>query len=198
LAPLWDAGVQARYAERQTTAKAKTAPGRTASSSIPKDLREKLKRARGAKALLVDLEQQVRHFVESWNERAHKPETLPEPDSDDDEVVFVGRNGEMRDVTPSPRISLDSINREKLVFDSLEDDHGASFGYVLNRVDHFSADDCARRWLVHSIGQYYGLNTWSITVGNPARREAYVGIKESRLKGRQLPAPLPRPLYGLV
>lgn len=32
------------------------------------------------------------------------------------------------------------------------------------------------RWLVHSIASYYGLHTWSVTVGSPARREAYVGF----------------------
>lgn len=32
------------------------------------------------------------------------------------------------------------------------------------------------RWLVHSIASYYGLHTWSVTVGEPARREAYVGF----------------------
>ena len=34
-----------------------------------------------------------------------------------------------------------------------------------------------RRWLVHSIASYYGLHTWSVTVGEPARREAYVGFR---------------------
>lgn len=33
------------------------------------------------------------------------------------------------------------------------------------------------RWLVHSIASYYGLHTWSVTVGEPARREAYVGFR---------------------
>lgn len=32
------------------------------------------------------------------------------------------------------------------------------------------------RWLVHSIATYYGLHTWSVTVGEPAMREAYVGF----------------------
>lgn len=41
------------------------------------------------------------------------------------------------------------------------------------------------RWLVHSIASYYGLHTWSITVGEPARREAYVGF--------HMPAPGSRP-----
>jgi len=36
------------------------------------------------------------------------------------------------------------------------------------------------RWLVHSLASYYGLRTWSVTVGNPPRREAYVGINLPR------------------
>lgn len=75
-----------------------------------------------------------------------------------------------------------------------------------------------RRWLVHSIAAYYGLSSRSITVGDPARREAYVGFKSGDGKmrsGRRVAAPsaaapaaaavpstfetdLPRPLYGLV
>lgn len=35
---------------------------------------------------------------------------------------------------------------------------------------------CLSRWLVYSIASYYGLHTWSVTVGEPARREAYVGF----------------------
>jgi hypothetical protein len=210
LAPLWDAGIKARQAERKAKVRvsaASAANGQNGNGAkVPKELREKLKRARGAKALLVDLEQQVRHFVETWNEGGEKkPEQqqpLSEPDTSDDEVVFVGRNGEMRDVEPSPRVSFDEVEAEKLVFDSLEDDHGASFGYQFSACklwEHLT--DCiTRRWLVHSIGQYYGLNTWSITVGDPARREAYVGIKDSRLKSRRhrIAPSLPRPLYGLV
>lgn len=30
---------------------------------------------------------------------------------------------------------------------------------------------------MHSIASYYGLHTWSVTVGSPARREAYVGFR---------------------
>jgi hypothetical protein len=57
-----------------------------------------------------------------------------------------------------------------------------------------------RRWLVHSIAAYYGLSSRSITVGDPARREAYVGIKEMKT-GRRLSAvqgELPRPLWGMI
>lgn len=52
-----------------------------------------------------------------------------------------------------------------------------------------------RRWLVHSIATYYGLETWSVTKGSPARREAYIGLKD---KAVPTFAELPRPLYVLV
>ena len=65
-----------------------------------------------------------------------------------------------------------------------------------------------RRWLVHSIASYYGLKTWSVTVGDPARREAYVGINDdAKMKGfvsgpnalvSDAGGLLPRPLWGLV
>jgi hypothetical protein len=57
-----------------------------------------------------------------------------------------------------------------------------------------------RRWLVHSIAAYYGLSSRSVTVGNPARREAYVGIKELK-SGRSMSSAheeLPRPLWGMI
>lgn len=46
------------------------------------------------------------------------------------------------------------------------------------------------RWLVHSIASYYGLHTWSVTVGEPARREAYVGFRA--------PAPDKRGLFSMT
>jgi hypothetical protein len=56
------------------------------------------------------------------------------------------------------------------------------------------------RWLVHSIADYYGLTSRSVTVGDPARREAYVGIREMK-SGRSpsaMPTELPRPLWALI
>jgi hypothetical protein len=156
---------------------------------VPKELKEKLKRAKGAKSLLQDLEYEIRNFVQDWESKEHErkeAEGLPDMDSDEDDIVFIGRNGRMHDEPPSPRMSEEEfLEREKLVFDAYEDDHGASFG----------------RWLVHSIGQYYGLETWSVTVGKPARREAYVGIKEVKLKmdrKTSFGGQLPRPLWAMV
>ncbi|KAL8967059.1 MAG: hypothetical protein Q9183_003090 [Haloplaca sp. 2 TL-2023] len=188
LAPLWDAriasqkGVEAKEREvRKQRAEATVANGK-----VPKELREKLKKTKAAKGLLQDLEEQIRNFVKQWEDKKQKspPPPMPEPDSDDEEIVFIGRNGHMHDVPQSPHAVRDDFDEEdiqhdKLVFDSLADDHAASFG----------------RWLVHSIATYYDLHTWSVTVGHPARREAYIGLKSGRPVS---PGALPRPLWGMV
>lgn len=189
LAPLWDARYAQESAKRKEKSHAKIKKQREAAGTaapVPKDLKEKLKRAKGAKSLLQDLESEVRSFVASWEAReGDRKNALNESalmdDSEDEEIVFVGREGNMHD-RPSSRDSDDFLEPEKLIFDAPEDDHGASFG----------------RWLVHSIGQYYGLETWSVTTGNPARREAYVGIKEVKLKTKMEPLVLPRPLWAMV
>ncbi|KIW05979.1 uncharacterized protein PV09_03163 [Verruconis gallopava] len=185
LAPLWDARFAKESAARREAAQKKMRNQRDTvegAGTIPKDLKEKLKRAKGAKGLLQDLENEIRHFVASWAARENEEE-CGHTDSEDDDIVFIGRQGQSSD-RPSSAGTDDFLEPEKLIFDSLEGDQGASFG----------------RWLVHSIGQYYGLDTWSVTVGNPARREAYVGIKEVRLKtGKKASKmPLPRPLWALV
>ena len=102
---------------------------------VPKELRDKLKKAKAAKGLLQALEEQVRKFVKDWEEKtmAAERELPPEGDSEDEEIVFVGRNGQMHDIPPSPRLSKHSddnnIKSDQLVFDSLADDRGANFGY---------------------------------------------------------------------
>lgn len=105
--------------------------------SVPKELREKLKRAKAARGLLQDLEEEVRKFVKKWEEKEKKlqGEGLHDVDSDEEEIVFVGRNGQMHDMPESPKSKREAeeedVKRDKLVFHSLEDDHGASFGHVL-------------------------------------------------------------------
>ncbi|KAL8754246.1 MAG: hypothetical protein Q9199_004490 [Rusavskia elegans] len=189
LAPLWDAQVAARETaeatKRKNQSKGSAATG--GDGKVPKELREKLKKTKAAKGLLQDLEEQVRNFVKQWEAKNQKAPPVPKMDldSDEEEIVFVGRNGQMHDVPQSPHAVMDDfdeddIKRDKLVFDSLADDHGASFG----------------RWLVHSIATYYNLHTWSVTTGHPARREAYVGLKSGRPASPS--GPLPRPLWGMV
>ena len=192
VASLWDAGLARQHSQRKThaakvQARSKTVANKpTAPGIVPKELREKLKRSRGAKGLLMDIECEVRSFIEAWEEKERKAEDegLPaDPDTSDDEIVFVGRNGQMSD-TRSRTQGPGDVKRELMVFETPEEDHGGRFG----------------RWLVHRLGVYYDLKTWSVTVGNPARREAYIGLKDARMRtGRNsISRPLPRPLWGLI
>ncbi|RJE27378.1 hypothetical protein PHISCL_00254 [Aspergillus sclerotialis] len=172
LAPLWD--VHYAHIDRKSSKQSKDG-AKDAKHRIPKDLRLKLKHARAARGMLQDLEEEVRQFIQKWNTKqlllqkeglADAP--LYDEDSED-EVVFVGRNGQMHDSPTRKerfREMRESMNNpserdgEKMVFESSIDDRAAGFG----------------RWLVYSIASYYGLHTWSVTVGEPARREAYVGF----------------------
>ena len=92
---------------------------------------------------MKDLEEQVRLFVKNWEDE-RKDNREHELDYEDEEIVFIGRNGQMNDVPSSPKIGLEESDAEKdqrLVFDSLANDQGASFGYV-------SSDSlpCANPW----------------------------------------------------
>ena len=97
---------------------------------MPQELRQKLKKAKGAKSLLQDLEEEVRKFVREWErkERELEGKAELEMDSEDEEIVFVGRGGTMSD--EQRKTVEEELEREKLVFDSLADDCGASFGHV--------------------------------------------------------------------
>ncbi|KAJ9194391.1 hypothetical protein DTO164E3_5369 [Paecilomyces variotii] len=214
LAPLWDA----HYAHQDRT-HSKRSSKREEKHQIPKELRMRLKHARAARGLLQDLEEDIRHFVQKWNEKQLMLEDegltdAPSPadiSEDEDEIVFVGRNGQMHD-SPERKRVLRQMRKdlsqhqerdgEKMVFESLAGDRGAGFG----------------RWLVHSIASYYGLHTWSVTMGNPSRRAAFVGFypppPSTRDEQVSLPPasmtasrrdvtikpgePLPRPLWAQI
>ncbi|MCJ1409652.1 hypothetical protein MMC19_003734 [Ptychographa xylographoides] len=177
LAPLWDAEVRTRQAAARTKASSATAT-QDPKARLPGELRAKLKHAKAAKGLLQDLEEEVRRFVAGWERKQAllRQKGLGDvgADSEDEEIVFVGRGGAMLDVPASPQVKRgkgkdgwervdrdenideEHVKKEKLVFESAAEDRAASFG----------------RWLVHSIATYYDLRTWSVTVGDPARREA--------------------------
>lgn len=135
LAPLWDASVTARALDdkqKQKNAHKSTSVEEQSAKRVPKELRGKLKKARAAKGLLQDLEEQVRAFVKSWEEKMKNTEK--DYDSEDEEIVFVGRNGQMHDIPPSPTFQKgkgDEPPKDQLLFQSLASDQGASFGCVL-------------------------------------------------------------------
>lgn len=131
---MWDAGV--RHRAEEIVAEKKLDKARKAGSCeergrVPQDLRQKLKKSKGAKSLLQDLEEEVRKFVQEYEGKQKILGQMKEDemDSEDEEIVFIGRNGTMSD--EQRNLVEEELQREKLVFDSLADDTGASFGYVI-------------------------------------------------------------------
>lgn len=137
LAPLWDMKIAAKAMDeknKREIAKTDTRAEDRNAGNITRELKGKLKKAKAAKGLLHDLEEQVRRFVRTWEEKAKaaEPEEPHLVDSEDEEIVFVGRNGHMSDIPPSPsskKAKGPEVPKDQLVFDSPADDHGASFGY---------------------------------------------------------------------
>lgn len=134
LAPLWDAGVRHRAEEiaaEKKLNKDKRTGRHEEKGRVPQDLRQKLKKSKGAKSLLQDLEEEVRKFVQEYEGKQKILGRMKqeEMDSEDEEIVFIGRNGTMSD--EQRNLVEEELQREKLVFDSLADDTGASFGYVV-------------------------------------------------------------------
>ena len=142
LAPLWDVEIAARKESerKRRIARARANAGlanvkNEAVGYVPRDLRQKLKRAKGAKQMLQDLEEEVRSFVISWEEKQKSlaKAGLQDVDSEEEEIVFVGRNGQMHDMPSSTRRiqnNYGQTQREKLMIDSAVDDKNASFGLV--------------------------------------------------------------------
>ena len=132
----------------------------------------------------MELEEEIRRFVSEF-ERKERERELKEIDSEDEEIVFIGRAPNGVGVTMSDEdrgVVEEELQRERKVWDSLEGDKGGSFG----------------RWLVHSIAGYYGLSSRSVTVGE--RRESYVGVRmrSCRGKGVEVGEELPRPLWWMI
>ena len=142
LAPLWDAEYSRKSQERQRRAAVAKAPAskeEAAAAQVAAELRAKLKKSRGAKNLLQGLEEEVRGFVSQWEEKSRELESegLVDPDSSDDEIVFVGRNGAMSDDKRKEK-EAKNLRKDKMIFQSLVDENGAAFG----------------RYLVHSIAKW--------------------------------------------
>jgi hypothetical protein len=189
LAPLWDAGIKHRAEEKRTSNQTRAGISSDGKGRVPNELRQKLKKSKGAKSLLMELEEEIRRFVSEFErkERERERETGEEKevDSEDEEIVFVGRAPNGVGVTMSDEdrgVVEEELQRERKVWNSLEGDKGGSFG----------------RWLVHSIASYYGLSSRSVTVGE--RRESYVGVRmrSGGGKGVGVEGELPRPLWGMI
>lgn len=176
---------------------------------VPRDLRETVKKTPGVKGWVRTLEEPVRQFLIEQGEAKEPDADKSESDFSDDEVVFVGRKGVPRD--GGGREGWKMAHREVhdrqvdrgMIFDSLEDDESGAFKYVLLGYQavlmmNLPLTSSNRRWLTHSVSGYYGLKSRSVTMGNPARRCVYVGIRDVDLrKGSHICPELPRPLWEL-
>ena len=134
LAPLWDQGFRQRAEEIAARKKGEVerrAGFQEQRGRVPQELRQKLKKSKGAKSLLQELEEEIRTFVKEWErkQRTKEGKSQVTMESEDEEIVFVGRNNTLSDEQRNS--AEEQLQREKLIFDSLADDHGASFGYVI-------------------------------------------------------------------
>ena len=133
LAPLWDAQYARSSAERQQrlAAKGPATQEEAEARKVAQELKAKLKKSRGARGFLRDLEEEVRGFVASWEEKQRELEDEGAIESsseeEDEEIVFVGRNGEMSEGRRRERQEA-HLQKDKLIFQGLLDDHGAAFG----------------------------------------------------------------------
>ncbi|KAI1114325.1 hypothetical protein F5Y14DRAFT_414642 [Nemania sp. NC0429] len=203
---------------RRKQALTRTLGDESVSGRVPRELFQRAKKTPAVRAWVRSLEEPVRQYLVARDVvgegdaglRTDDSETSSSGvDSEDEEIVFVGRNGSMRDGKrknhdarqgkhEADRIAdvggqwkkahreaktTGAIQDEGILFDALGDEDGGAF----------------RRWITHSISDYYGLQSRSVLVGHPQRKVVYVGIRQMKT-GYDAPpvrADLPRPLWEL-
>lgn len=178
---------------------------------VPRELRATAKKTPALKGWVRTLEEPVRQFLMEEDAklkaaaaeeermrleaekqaRAAASEGESGVDTEDEEIVFVGRrNGTPQKSSGPGWKKAHRETRDKgaidsgVVFDSLGGDESSAF----------------KRWLTHSISDYYGLSSHSATTGTPPRRVVYVGIKAAKSGSKhspQIPPQLPRPMWEL-
>ncbi|CEI68931.1 hypothetical protein FVEN_g11936 [Fusarium venenatum] len=199
LAQFWDRGVRQRVEDKTARLQAERKKQQLKSGSatglcageVPRDLREATKRSPVVRSWVRSLEEPVRQYLASQRavttpnvEAAEESDSAAEQmDSDDEEIVFVGRNGAMRELREKKatwkhahrEVSQETVD-SGMLFDSFGNDESAAF----------------KRWLTHTISDYYGIQSRSVNLTNPSRRVVYVGLKTSQgiLPSRTLPRPM--------
>ncbi|KAI0428420.1 R3H-associated N-terminal domain-containing protein [Xylaria sp. FL1042] len=223
IAAAWELRVRAEVETRNAAlARRKQALTRTlgdegVAGRVPRELCQRAKKTPAVRTWVRSLEEPVRKYLVEREMARESDADLKTDDSDsssgldseDEEIVFVGRNGSMRDGKAKakegnahkgrPELAANTAGGlwkkarreekrsgttrdEGMLFDAFGDEDGGAF----------------RRWITHSISDYYGLQSRSVLVGEPKRKVVYVGIKQMKT-GHALPvrADLPRPLWEL-
>ncbi|KAK4189486.1 hypothetical protein QBC35DRAFT_493320 [Podospora australis] len=185
LASVWDRGLRDTVENRRHRASSHTAVPEL--GHVPRDLRATAKRTPAVKSWLKVLEEPVRQFVvdRGLAITAEQENDSDETDPEDEEIVFVGRAGrQTRDGKPFKNASV--VVRKK-------EDTAELKGMVLDTVDDEEAGGAFRRWLTHSISDYYGLDSKSVVVGNPARKVIFVGVKQHQHQHQHQQQQEPKP-----
>ncbi|KAK7927323.1 hypothetical protein PG985_004321 [Apiospora marii] len=195
MAAAWDMRVRADVEAKKAAAalrkqqQTKTLGDDAVAGRVPRELFVRAKKTPAVKTWVRSLEEPVRKFLVDQRRAREEAEVEAEDSSDsteDEEIVFVGRNGTMRDGWKKARREdkKQGATEEGMVFDALGDDDESS---------------AFKRWLTHSISDYYGLDSRSVLVGNPSRKVVYVAPRAMK-SGHPPPAvlaSLPRPLWQL-
>ncbi|KAI4603420.1 hypothetical protein KJ359_003230 [Pestalotiopsis sp. 9143b] len=186
IASAWDNRLRAE-AEAKTAAAARRKQKQTQTlgddnvpGRVPRELFIRAKKTPAVKIWVRSLEEPVRKFLVD-RDVAKEAESDSE-DTEDEEIVFVGRNGSMRDGWKKAR----------------REGHKDEVGMLLDDPGYDDESGAFKRWLTHSISDYYGLDSRSILMGDPTRKVVYVGVKQ--MHSGHAPAPkstLPRPLWEL-
>ena len=243
LAQYWDKGLRERVEARKRQSRRNNTNNNSNKAAtpdddpvghVPRDLRNTAKRTPAVKSWLRVLEEPVRAFVVERGlasvAAVAVESSSDETDSDDEEIVFVGRNGRMRDGKPWKPARRQVAGQGQgegergLVLEMEEEAGGGAFKCVCFSllpspspspfrspflVLYFISVQIlltrsGRRWLTHSISDYYGLDSKSVMVGTPARRVVYVGVKQKQKQAQtatrhNLPSRpvLPPPLWEM-
>lgn len=142
IAQFWDHGVRQRVEEKTIRLQAARKKQQLKSGSatglgageVPRDLREASKRSAVVKTWVKALEEPVRQFLYGQQEQEIVDSAAEDMDSEDEEIVFVGRNGATRELQERKatwKYAHREVSQEMvdsgMVFDSFGTDESAAF-----------------------------------------------------------------------
>lgn len=120
--------------EQRKSAFGSGASQRSTVGRVPRDLHTKAKRTPAVKSWLRVLEEPVRQFLVDRGAAEAEGSDSSSLDSEDEEIVFVGRNGAMTDARGWKKARRETRDRrvvqQGMVLDSIGDGESASFQYV--------------------------------------------------------------------
>ncbi|KAK0744921.1 R3H-associated N-terminal domain-containing protein [Apiosordaria backusii] len=219
LASYWDRGLKDLVEAKK---QAKKQPEQGKLGHIPQNFRATAKRTPAVGRWLKVLEEPVRRFVverglavavEEEMERQQRGEVIEsesdETDPEDEEIVFVGKGGRgMREgKPPSAEGGKKSGTEMKSATRRVKGGEGGEErGMVLDTAGDDEVGGAFKRWLTHSISDYYGLDSKSVVVqgqqGGKGKKVIFVGVKKQLVrkvqvqKEQHLPV-LPPPLWEM-